>query len=282
MNRRPRPLALFLTYLAVGVLVVATLAPLVWLFIMSISGTKELTTVPLHWLPEDVDLSRYGKLLTVVAHSAGEEFVYALRNSLAVAFGASLIALVAGIPAAYSFSRFPGRIGLLYTVLGTYMMPPVALILPLYMIFSVLGLLNSVAALIIVYCTILLPFVTWLLKSNFDSVPLEIEQAARIDGAGLFGVIRHVVLPMSKAGLGTAALFALLLAWDEFFYALLYTNDIRAKTLPVAIADFAAGRATDYGLISAAGVLASLPPLLIAFFLQKSLISGLATGGVKG
>jgi multiple sugar transport system permease protein len=282
MNRRPRPLALFLTYLAVAILTVVTLAPLVWLFIMSISSTKELTSVPLHWLPEEADFSRYGKLLSLAAHSAGEEFVFALRNSLAVALGASLIALLAGIPAAYSFSRYPGRIGLLYTVLGTYMMPPVALILPLYMVFSALGLLNNVAALIIVYCTILLPFVTWLLKSNFDGVPLEIEQAARIDGAGLFGVIRYVVLPLSKAGLGTAALFAVLLAWDEFFYALLYTNDIRAKTLPVAIADFAAGRATDYGLISAAGVLTALPALAIAFFLQKTLISGLAAGGVKG
>jgi multiple sugar transport system permease protein len=282
MNRRAKPLAQILTYAAVLVLVIATLAPLLWLFIMSISSFKDMTSLPLHWIPEQVDLSRYVKLLSVEVHSAGEEFVYALRNSLIAALGASAIALLAGIPAAYSFSRYPGRMGLLYTVLGTYMMPPVALILPLYMIFSALGLLNNVAALVIVYCTILLPFVTWLLKANFDAVPLEIEQAARIDGASLFGVIRHVTLPISKAGLGTAALFAVLLAWDEFFYALLYTNDLRAKTLPVAIADFAAGRATDYALISAAGILTALPPLLIAFFLQKSLISGLAAGGVKG
>ncbi len=282
MNRRAKPLARILTYAAVLVLVIATLAPLVWLFIMSISSTKDLTSLPLHWLPDQPDFSRYAKLLTVEAHSAGEEFVYALRNSLIAAIGASAIALIAGIPAAYSFSRYPGRMGLLYTVLGTYMMPPVALILPLYLVFSALDLLNNVAALVIVYCTILLPFVTWLLKSNFDAVPIEIEQAARMDGAGLFGVIRHVTLPISKAGLGTAALFAVLLAWDEFFYALLYTNDLRAKTLPVAIADFAAGRATDYALISAAGILTALPPLLIAFFLQKSLISGLAAGGVKG
>jgi multiple sugar transport system permease protein len=282
MSRRKRLLAAVLTYAAVILLVIVTLAPLVWLFIMSISSTKDLTSIPIHWLPDQADFSRYEKLLTIAAHSAGEEFVYALRNSLIAALGASAIALLAGIPAAYSFSRFPGRMGLLYTVLGTYMMPPVALILPLYMVFSALGLLNNVAALVIVYCTILLPFVTWLLKANFDSVPIEIEQAARMDGAGLFGVLRHVTLPISRAGLGTAVLFALLLAWDEFFYALLYTNDIRAKTLPVAIADFAAGRATDYGLISAAGVLAALPPLVIAFFLQKSLIAGLATGGVKG
>jgi multiple sugar transport system permease protein len=281
--RRRDILPTVLTYLAVVVLVVTTLAPLLWLFIMSISSTPELTAVPLRWIPSDADFSRYGRLLSVAAHSAGEEFIYALRNSLLASFSATAIALVVGIPAAYSFSRFPGRrMGLLYAVLGTYMMPPVALILPLYMIFGALGLLNTVAALTIVYCTILLPFVTWLLKATIDAVPMEIEEAARIDGVGLIGVLRHVTFPIAKAGLGTAALFAVLLAWDEFFYALLYTNDLRAKTLPVAIADFAAGRATDYGLISAAGILTALPALAIAFFLQKSLISGLAAGGVKG
>ncbi len=281
--RRRDILPTVLTYTAVVVLVVTTLAPLIWLFIMSISSTPELTAVPLRWIPSHADFSRYGRLLSVAAHSAGEEFIYALRNSLLASFSATAIALIVGIPAAYSFSRFPGRrMGLLYAVLGTYMMPPVALILPLYMIFGALGLLNTVAALTIVYCTILMPFVTWLLKATIDAVPMEIEEAARIDGVGLIGVLRHVTLPIAKAGLGTAALFAVLLAWDEFFYALLYTNDLRAKTLPVAIADFAAGRATDYGLISAAGILTALPALLIAFFLQKSLISGLAAGGVKG
>ena len=281
--RRRDVIPTVLTYAAVVVLVVTTLAPLIWLFIMSISSTPELTAVPLRWIPSHADFSRYGRLLSVAAHSAGEEFIYALRNSLLASFSATAIALVVGIPAAYSFSRFPGRrMGLLYAVLGTYMMPPVALILPLYMIFGALGLLNTVAALTIVYCTILMPFVTWLLKATIDAVPMEIEEAARIDGVGLIGVLRHVTLPIAKAGLGTAALFAVLLAWDEFFYALLYTNDLRAKTLPVAIADFAAGRATDYGLISAAGILTALPALLIAFFLQKSLISGLAAGGVKG
>ena len=280
--RERRLLSQLLTYLAVLVLVVVTLAPLVWLFIMSISSATDLTARPLHWLPDEVDLSRYLRLVTIAAHSAGEEFVYALRNSLLASCSATAIALLAGIPAAYSFSRHPGRIGLLYAVLGTYMMPPVAFILPLYFAFAALGLLNNVLALTIVYCTILLPFVTWLLKANFDNVPREIEEAARIDGARLFGLLRHVTLPIAKAGLGTATLFAVLLAWDEFFYALLYTSDNRAKTIPVAIADFAAGRATDYGLISAAGVLAALPPLIIAFFLQKSLIAGLAQGGVKG
>jgi len=280
--RRRRLIPTLLIYAAVAALVITTLAPIFWLFVMSISSTEDLTTLPLRWLPSHADFSNYVRLMSLAPHSIGEEFLYALRNSLAVSLSATAIALLAGIPAAYSFSRFRGRMGLLYAVLGTYMLPPVAFILPLYMAFSALHLLNTIGALVIVYCTILLPFVTWLLKTNFDAVPIEIEQAARLDGAGLIGVIRHVTLPIAAAAMGTAALFAMLLAWDEFFYALLYTNDIRAKTLPVAIGDFAAGRAIDYSLISAVGVLASLPPVLIAFVLQKSLVVGLAHGGVKG
>ncbi len=274
--------ATILVYAAVAVFVASILAPVAWLFIMSISDANDLTTIPLRWIPEQPDLSRYARLFSLEEGSAGLAFLSALRNSVIVAISATAIALAAGIPAAYSFSRFPGRMPLLYAVIVTYMMPPVALILPLYKVFSALGLLNNVTSLIIVYCTILLPFVTWLMKSGFDSVPVEIEQAASIDGANLFQILTRITLPVAAASAGAAALFALLLAWDEFFYALLYTSDTRAKTLPVAIADFAAGRATDYGLISAVGLLAALPPVLIGFFLQKSLLSGLSAGSVKG
>lgn len=278
--RRPLWLGVFI-YACVVLLVITIVAPVGWLVIMSLVPARQLTELPLRWLPDVLDLSRYARLFSLEPGSQGLAFLSALRNSLTVAFGATAIALLAGIPAAYSFARF-GRMPLLYGVIVTYMLPPVALILPLYMLFSALGLLNTTIALIIVYCTILLPFVTWLLKSGFDSVPLDIEEAARIDGASLLGVIRHVTLPVALASLGSATLFALLLAWDEFFYALLYTNDLRAKTLPVAIGDFASGRMTDYGLISAVGVLAALPPVIVGFVLQKSLISGLAAGSTKG
>lgn len=274
--------ATIMVYVAVAAFVVSVLAPVAWLFIMSISNANDLTTIPLRWIPAEPDFSRYARLFSLEEGSAGLTFLSALRNSIVVAVSATVIALAAGIPAAYSFSRFPGRMPLLYAVIVTYMMPPVALILPLYKVFSTLGLLNNVTSLIIVYCTILLPFVTWLMKSGFDGVPVEIEQAASIDGASLFQILRYITLPVAAASTGAAALFALLLAWDEFFYALLYTSDTRAKTLPVAIADFAAGRATDYGLISAVGLLAALPPVLIGFFLQKSLLSGLSAGSVKG
>lgn len=276
------PLHSLLLYVAVIALALSILLPLAWLFIMSISQPSDLTEIPLQWLPPHANLDQYRKLLSLEEGSPGELFMYSLRNSIVVAGGATFISILAAIPAAYSFSRFPGRQGLLYGTLAIYMVPPVAFVLPIYMAFSQLGLLNTSGALIIVYCTMLLPFATWLLKNNFDLLPIEIEQAAMVDGAGQLMILWDVALPLIKPALGAATLFALLMAWDEFFYALIYTNDLRAKTLPVAIGDFAAGRATDYSLISAVGILAALPPLVAAIFLQKSLVSGLTSGGTKG
>lgn len=280
--KRRKNLHTLLLYTAVLLFATLTLAPLYWLFIMSVSDAVALTSKPLLWWPEHLDFSRYAKLLTPVEGGVSERFLSALENSLKVSISATLISMAAAIPAAYSFSRYPGRQGVLYGTVALYMLPSVAFVLPLYLILSSLGMLNQLSSLVIVYCTLLLPFSTWMLKNNFDQVPLEIEQAARIDGAGLFNVISRITLPLALPALGATALFAFLMAWDEFFYALLYTNDIRAKTLPVAIADFAAGRATDYGLISAVGVLASLPPVLIGLLLQRTLVSGLTAGGTKG
>lgn len=267
----------------VWLLAVFILLPVAWLLISSVTSNRELTALPLHFWPRSPDLSRYAALLSLAPGSPGESFLLALRNSLVVALGATAVSLLVAIPAAYSLSRLPGRRGgLLYAVLATYMMPPVALVLPLYSLLGRAGLLNTLGGLVLVYCTVLTPFAIWLLKTNFDAVPAEIEEGAQIDGLGRWGLLWRVTLPLSLPGLSTAAVWAILLAWDEFFYALLFTSSDSAKTLPVAIADFAAGRAVDYGLICAAGALAALPPVLIGFALQRGLMSGLTAGSVKG
>ena len=281
MERRG-PLATILVYGAALLLAVFTLAPLVWLFVMSISSTGDLTAKPLHWWPEVVDFSRYRTLLTLAKNSLGETFLYSLRNSLIVSTLGTVAALLVAIPAGWAVSR-NARIGWsLYAVIATYMLPPVALAVPLYRSLATLGLLNTVYGLALVYLTILAPFTTWLLKSGFDSIPREIENAAMIDGARLDQSIRLIMLPLAAPVVATTALFAFLLAWDEFFYALLFTSDLRSKILTVEIADLAGGRISDYGLIATAGVLASLPPVLIGLVMQRALVSGLMQGGVKG
>ena len=282
MERQTLLFRVFVHAAAAG-LALLLLAPFLWLMIMSVSSTKDLTSIPLHWIPDRFDVSRYVQLLTLAEHSAGEAFVASLRNSLTVATLATLCALLVGIPAAWIVSRASGRFNLaLYAVVATYMLPPVALVVPMYFALSALGLLNSVYGLAIIYLSILAPFTAWLLKASFDNIPIEIERAAMIDGARLDQILRRITLPMAAPSLAMAALFAFLLAWDEFFYALLFTSDQRAKTLTVAIADLAGGRIADYGLIATAGVLAAAPPVLIGFCLQRVVVSGLTAGGVKG
>ncbi|WP_339779640.1 carbohydrate ABC transporter permease [uncultured Thalassospira sp.] len=271
-------------YLGAALLALVIALPVLWLFIMSISSSTHLTTLPLQWWPDSPTLENYRSLLIYAENSPSQSFLYAIRNSIFIALAATGISICAAIPAAYSFSRMPGprRKNLLYAVIAIFMLPPVALVLPLYTVMNALGLLNTHFALIIVYCSILLPFATWLLKSNFDAIPGDLDEAPIIDGANRLQAIWYVILPIARPALGAAVMMSVLLAWDEFFYGLLFTNDIRSKTITVAIADLAAGRVADYGLISAAGILAAVPPVILAFFMQKTLVSGLASGSVKG
>ncbi|MEX6505355.1 carbohydrate ABC transporter permease [Jiella sp. M17.18] len=281
MERRSL-LASILVYGAAIVMSLVILAPMVWLFLMSISSSADLSAHPLHWWPQHVDLSRYRTLVSLAQNSAGAAFLSALRNSLFVSGLATLGAILIAVPAAWAVSRTPKVQWSLYAVIATYMLPPVSLSVPLYMGLASLGMLNTVTGLALVYLTILAPFATWLLKTGFDTIPQEIESAAMIDGARLDQTMRIVTLPLAGPIVATTALFAFLLAWDEFFYALLFTADERAKTVTVAIADLAAGRVADYGLIATGGLLAALPPVLIGLVMQRAVISGLATGGVKG
>jgi multiple sugar transport system permease protein len=268
--------------IALFVFVISVLSPIAWLLISSVSSTNDLTNIPLRWLPQEFDFSRYATLL-FTPNETSASFLAALRNSLLITLTATIVSILAAIPGAYSFSRFPGaRTNLLYVVLGTYMIPPIAIVLPLYAILARLHLLNTISGMVLVYCTILTPFATWLLKTNFDAVPLEIEESAQLDGLSRWALLLRITVPLALPGLSTAAVWAVLIAWDEFFYALLFTSNVQAKTLTVTIADFAAGRAVDYGLICAAGALAALPPILIGFLLQRGLMSGLTAGSVKG
>ncbi|MEB5705790.1 carbohydrate ABC transporter permease [Pantoea anthophila] len=271
-----------LRYGAALLVALSILAPMGWLFLMSVSSASDLSRVPLEWLPRQWDFSRYQGLISLAPGQPGAIFLHALGNSLLVASVATAISLLLAIPAAFSFSRYSGREAWLSGALAIYMVPPVAFVLPLYFLLQQLGLLNTRPGLVMVYCSLILPFLTWMLKNQFDALPRDIEQAARLDGLRFWQVLLRITLPLAKPVLGAAALFGWLLAWDEFFYALLFTSNLSAQTLPVAIAGFTAGRATDDGLIAAIGILASVPPLFIAIWLQKTLVSGLTSGGSKG
>jgi multiple sugar transport system permease protein len=162
------------------------------------------------------------------------------------------------------------------------MIPEVSLILPLFVIASTLKLINKPIVLIVAYMSFALPYAIWMMAAFFQSVPIELEDAARIDGCTRLGILFRVVMPISVPGLVSTAMFTFLLAWDEFFYALIFTSTLAAKTVPVAIAEYIGRYAVNINGMMAGGIVAAIPPVLLAFIFQRYIVSGLTAGAVKG
>ncbi|MCL1982119.1 MAG: carbohydrate ABC transporter permease, partial [Clostridiales bacterium] len=175
-----------------------------------------------------------------------------------------------------------GRGPLLNLSLFTQMIPPIALIIPMYVIFKALDMMNTRGTLVIIYLSLVLPYLIWIMKSYIDGIPLELEEAAMIDGCSKLRSFFTVVVPVIITGLAATVIFAFIITWNEFFYAFSLTKTLAAKTLPVLVYDFNSKFGSDYVMSATAGVLASLPPVLVALVFQKYIIKGLAAGAVKG
>jgi multiple sugar transport system permease protein len=162
------------------------------------------------------------------------------------------------------------------------MIPEVSLILPLFIIASSLQLINKPIILIITYMSFALPFAIWMMVAFFQTVPIELEDAARIDGCSRLGILFRVVIPISVPGLVSTAMFVFLLAWDEFFYALIFTSTLASKTAPVAMSEFVGRYAINITGMMAGGILAALPPIILALAFQRYIVRGMTAGAVKG
>jgi multiple sugar transport system permease protein len=271
-------------YLFAIVVAAGILAPFVWMFITSVSLQRDLTAVPPVISPANFTLERYNRILTSVSTSdIAYAFRVAMGNSLFVSILVTLAALAFGSLAAYAFARlkFRGREPLLLFMLFTYMAPPVVFVVPLYLVFEKLGMLNSRLTLVLLYSSFIIPFIVWVMRGFFASISRSYEDAAAIDGCTRFQALIHVFMPMARPGLVATGILAFLMAWDEFFMALIFTSNLQAKTISVAIAEFNGKFSIDYGMISAGGVLASLPPVIIAIVFQKYIVMGMTSGGVK-
>jgi len=263
-------------YALVAVIVFFTFAPYLWLIISSISTKAELLARKIFLFPENPTAANYTNLMA-------KDFIPAATNSIVVTVCVVIIAVILGMLAAYAYSRFRfrGRTLLLNTSLFTQMIPPIALIIPMYIIFKGLDMMNQRETLVIIYLSLVLPYLIWIMKSYIDSIPRELEEAALIDGCGKLRAYFTVVVPVVSTGLAAAVIFAYIITWNEFFYAFSLTKTLAAKTLPVLIFDFNSKFGADYVMSATAGVIASLPPVLIALIFQKYIISGLAAGAVK-
>ena len=266
---------------------VFTLLPIVWLFFSTIQTQASLLRVPPRIIPESITFTNYVDIFQPAAfgeNSGQSTFVLALRNSVIVSLGTTAVAMVFGTAAAYAFARFniPRKRTILLVVLGSQLLPPISIIIPLFRMFKSAALLDTLWALILAYSTFSLPFVVWIMVGYFQSVPKELEEAARIDGASRFQAFMRVALPLAAPGLAATAVFTLLNAWDEFFFALIFTSTYAAKTVPIALAEFIGRHSVNWGMLVTGGFIASLPPIVLSLAFYRYIVSGLAAGGLKG
>ncbi len=283
---RRRVLRTIFIYAGMAIALVVILGPFLWLLISSVADKVDLLARPLSWIPAHISFQRFIDLIVGGApgDSQALEFRSAMLNSLVIASVTTVVGVSVGTVAAYAFSRFrfPGRGWMILAFMATTMLPPIALLLPLYQIMSTLGLSDTPLALIIIYSSFVTPYVVWLMRGYLDTVPRELDDAARVDGCSRLGALWRVILPVSRPGLLSTSLLAFLLAWDEFLYALVITQTNASKTLPVALNDFIGRYGVDFGRLATGGVIAAIPPLVIAFVFQRYLVSGLTAGSVKG
>jgi multiple sugar transport system permease protein len=275
-------------YLLVSLLVFAILAPFVWMIISSISLPSELASVPPHWIPLQPTLDRYKALILGVNSGlsvpiAAANFIRSLTNSMIISSATTLVCIIAGTSAAYAIVRLPlpGKGGFLFGMLAAQMLPVITVIIPLYLVMQALNFMDTWHGMIILYSGYMLPTVIWIMHGYFQTLPEELEESAMIDGCSRFGALIRVILPISGPGLVAITAFSFLYTWNEFFMALIFTG-AHTKTITVIVTEFSNQAGIDYGLMTTGGVLGSIPPLIIAFLLQKYIVTGLTSGAVKG
>ncbi|MGD0708693.1 MAG: carbohydrate ABC transporter permease [Anaerolineaceae bacterium] len=260
--------------------------PILWLLSASFSTQVELFSVPIHWLPVHPTLQNYLDIIfpSQATSSVPRTFAVALLNSLKISSMVTIISIFVGSIAAYALVRIPFKLNrtIQLGIIATRMIPEVSLVLPLFIIATSLQLINKPIVLIIAYLSFALPYAIWMLIAFFGTIPVELEEAARLDGCTRLGILFRVVMPISGPGLVSTAMFTFLLAWDEFFYALIFTSTLASKTAPVAMAEFIGRYAMNTTGMMAGGILAALPPVILAFIFQRYIVSGLTAGSVKG
>jgi multiple sugar transport system permease protein len=268
----------------VGIAFIAlwSLIPLYWVLNTSLQTNAQVSAKPAHYLPPTPNLTNYMTLLT-----GSGEMAQSIRQSTINIFvecaTSTLITVLLATLAAYAFARmtFRGKTVLFYVVLATMAFPAYTTLIPLYQIMTNLGLVNTYTGIVLVYVSGFLPLATWILYNYMTSLPIALEEAGYMDGAGRMQVLRHIVLPLARPGIISTAIITFLFAWGQFLFPLVLSTDLTTQPLTVVIAALEGRHVVPFSLLSAAGVLAVGVPAIIALALNRYIVSGLLTGSVK-
>ena len=259
-----------------------TVMPMAWMIITSLKTGFAAMQYPPQWWPAEPTLENYTRLLDPSGR-IGQDFLHYFWNSLWVSTITTVLAVVVAVPAAYAFSRFrfPGRNFLFFAVLLRNMFPAVVFLVPLFILMKALGLVNTHGSLILTYLTFGLPLAIWLLKGFYDNIPIQLEQAARIDGATRFQAFIFIVMPLSTPGIIATSIYSFIGAWNEYIYAYTFLTKQSQMTLPVGIQRFFSENATDWPGLMAATFIMSVPVVVLFLVLQKYFVRALTEGAVK-
>ncbi|EWS65784.1 MULTISPECIES: carbohydrate ABC transporter permease [Hydrogenophaga] len=279
------------------------LAPIAWLVSSSFQSEAEITSVPPHWVPEQPTLENFAAIFQsseeVVTYenrkqgdtatggfipSTAVNLLPSMKNSFIVALAVVVLNLLVSVPAAYALAkiRFIGRTSSIYFMLSTRVIPDIALVVPFFLFVQKLGLMDNLWALIITYLAITVPFSIFILTGYFESLPDELDKAARVDGCSRLQTLVLVYLPLALPSLVAVVLFTFLTSWNEFLLALMFTQTPASQTMPIVVASFTSDFNISFSFINAAGVMAIVPPVIIAIMFERYIVSGLTAGAVKG
>lgn len=282
-SRRPHVVWMALTYVGLILAVAIVLYPLMLVCKKAIEPGTQFALSPSP-IPSEVTTQHFEDLFGARGPDGELMFLRQAGNSILVALLTTVVGVFLSCTAAYALSRFrfPGRKAGLSAFLVVQMFPATLLLIPLYVVLNKLGLLNSIAGLVLVYSTTSIPFCVWTLKGYIDTLPRELEEAARIDGASQWMIFRRIVLPLARPGIAVTALFSFMTAWNEFIMASTFMTDQTKYTLPVLIQQNVNEHNANYGLFAAGAVVTSIPVMIAFYVLQRYLVGGLTAGAVKG
>jgi ABC-type glycerol-3-phosphate transport system permease component len=271
-------LGLALLYLGAAGLAAQAVLPLLWMLSTSLKQPREVLATPPTLIPAVPTLENYARLLGQTA------FVRYFVNSVSVAGLTVLLTMAVGAVGAYSLTRFrfPGREGIARLILCTYMFAPIMIVVPIYILARRLGIVDTHTALVLSYSSFCLPFSLWLLRAFFQSIPIELEEAAQVDGAGRPRALAYIVAPLALPGLIATSIFTFTLAWNDYIFTRILIVSDELKTLPVGVQDLFSAAVVDWGLVMAAGMLITIPALAFFMAVQRHLVAGWGTGGLKG